>query len=40
MTSGNSHDKTFQLLEENNNFGLKNNRIIIEKQEKYPAILG
>ena len=39
MTSGDTHDKTVQLLEENNNFGLKSNQIVLVKQEKCPAIL-
>ena len=39
MTSGDTHDKTVQLLEENNNFGLKKNQIVLVKQEKCPAIL-
>ena len=39
MTSGDTHDKTVQLLEENNNFGLKPNQIVLVKQEKCPAIL-
>ena len=39
MTSGDTHERTVQLLEENNNFGLKNNQIVLVKQEKCPAIL-
>ena len=39
MTSGDTHDKTVQLLEENNNFGLKPKQIVLVKQEKCPAIL-
>ena len=39
MTSGDTHDRTVQLLEENDNFGLKKNQIILVKQEKCPAIL-
>ena len=39
MTSGDTHEKTVELLEENNYFGLKKNQIILVKQEKCPAIL-
>ena len=39
MTSGDTHDKTVQLLAENNNFGLKPKQIVLVKQEKCPAIL-
>ena len=39
MTSGDTHDKTVLILEENNNFGLKKNQIVLVKQEKCPAIL-
>ena len=39
MTSGDTHDKTVALLEENDNFGLKKNQIVLVKQEKCPAIL-
>ena len=39
MTSGDTHDRTVQLLEENDNFGLKKNQIVLVKQEKCPAIL-
>ena len=39
MTSGDTHDKTVELLEENDYFGLKKNQIVLVKQEKCPAIL-
>ena len=39
MTSGDTHEKTVELLEENNNFGLKKKQIVIVKQEKCPAIV-
>lgn len=39
MTSGDTHDKTVALLNENDNFGLKKKQITIVKQEKCPAIL-
>ena len=39
MTSGDTHDRTVKLLEENDNFGLKQNQIVLVKQEKCPAIL-
>ena len=39
MTSGDTHDKTVELLEENGYFGLKKNQIVLVKQEKCPAIL-
>ena len=39
MTSGDTHDKTVKILEENDNYGLKQDQIILVKQEKCPAIL-
>ena len=39
MTSDDTNDKTMALLENNKNFGLKENQISIVKQEKCPAII-
>jgi UDP-sugar pyrophosphorylase len=39
MTSDDTHEKTLQLLETNNYFGLKKEQITIVKQEKVPALL-
>ena len=39
MTSGDTHDKTKAFLEENSNFGMKKEQIILIKQNKLPAIL-
>lgn len=38
MTSGDTHDKTVELLSQNSNFGMEKDQIIILKQEKVPAI--
>jgi UDP-sugar pyrophosphorylase len=39
MTSGDTHDKTVKLLNNNYNFGMKPFQITIVKQEKCPAML-
>ena len=39
MTSGDTHDKTKTFLEENANFGMKKEQIILIKQHKLPAII-
>ena len=39
MTSGDTHDKTKAFLEKNSNFGMKEDQIILIKQNKLPAIL-
>ena len=39
MTSGDTHDGTVNLLKKNLNFGMKENQIILIKQNKIPAIL-
>lgn len=39
MTSGDTHEKTLDLLEKNNNYGMEKDQIIIVKQEKVPAIV-
>ena len=39
MTSGDTHDGTIELLKKNSNFGMKENQIILIKQNKLPAIL-
>ena len=39
MTSDDTHNKTLELLNKNENFWLKENQISIVKQEKCPAIL-
>ena len=39
MTSGDTHDKTKAFLEQNSNFGMKQDQIILIKQNKLPAIL-
>ena len=39
MTSDDTHRKTVELLEKNNNFGLKKEQITIVKQEKCPALI-
>ena len=39
MTSDDTHKKTVELLEKNNNFGLKKEQISIVKQEKCPALI-
>ena len=38
MTSGDTHAKTVELLQKNNNFGMAEGQITIVKQEKVPAI--
>lgn len=39
MTSGDTHDKTIELLEKNKNYGMEKDQIMIVKQEKVPAII-
>lgn len=39
MTSGDTHDRTVDLLKEKNNFGLKEEQVHLIKQEKVPALL-
>jgi UDP-sugar pyrophosphorylase len=39
MTSGDTHDKTKTFLEQNANFGMKKDQIILIKQHKLPAII-
>jgi UDP-sugar pyrophosphorylase len=39
MTSGDTHARTVDLLESNNNFGMTADQITIVKQEKVPAIV-
>ena len=39
MTSGDTHDKTKAFLEKNSNFGMREDQIILIKQNKLPAIL-
>ena len=38
MTSGDTNQKTVELLEQHNNFGMEKDQITILKQEKVPAI--
>ena len=38
MTSGDTHDKTVQLLHSNNNFGMESEQLTIVMQQKVPAI--
>ena len=39
MTSGDTHDKTVELLRANNNFGMAEGQIVLMKQEKVPALV-
>lgn len=39
MTSGDTHEKTISLLENNNNFGLRKEQVTLVKQEKVPALV-
>lgn len=39
MTSDDTNEKTVKLLKENSNFGMKENQIVILKQEKVPAVI-
>lgn len=39
MTSGDTHDKTVKLLKKHKNFGLRQDQIVIVKQEKCPALI-
>ena len=39
MTSGDTHDGTVSLLKKNSYFGMKENQIVLIKQNKLPAIL-
>ena len=39
MTSGDTHEKTVALLKKHQNFGLKEDQIVIVKQEKCPALI-
>ena len=39
MTSGDTHEGTISLLKKNSNFGMKENQIVLLKQNKLPAIL-
>jgi len=39
MTSGDTHEATVNLLNENHNFGMLPDQIVIVKQEKVPALL-
>ena len=39
MTSEDTHEKTVKFLEENKNFGLKKDQIILLTQEKVPALI-
>jgi len=39
MTSGDTHDRTVKLLDENNWFGLKKEQVDIVKQENVPALI-
>jgi len=38
MTSGDTHDKTVELLEKNNYFGMEKKQIVLMKQDKVPAL--
>eukprot|EP00494_Astrolonche_serrata_P032642 UN32911 len=38
MTSGDTHDKTVKLLEDNNYFGMEKEQLYLLKQEKVPAL--
>ena len=40
MTSGDTDIGTIALLKKHSNFGMKENQIILLKQNKLPAILG
>ena len=39
MTSEDTHEKTVKFLEDNKNFGLKKDQIILLTQEKVPALI-
>ena len=39
MVSDDTHDRTIQLLEKNNYFGLGKHRVDIIKQENVPALI-
>ena len=39
MTSGDTHQKTMELLSSNDNFGMDEGQIIVAQQEKVPAIV-
>lgn len=39
MTSGDTHDKTVELLEKNNYYGMEKDQLTIVKQEKVPSIV-
>jgi hypothetical protein len=44
MTSGDTHEETVRLLKKNSNFGMKENQIILIKQNKlireiYPMLI-
>jgi len=39
MTSGDTHEKTVELLEENSYFGLSNKQVTLMKQELVPALM-
>jgi len=39
MTSGDTHEKTVELLHKHSNFGMADNQIVLMKQEKVPAII-
>ena len=39
MTSGDTHEKTVALLEENDNFGMAEGQITLVKQELVPALM-
>jgi len=38
MTSGDTHEKTMKLINDNNRFGMEEGQIIVAQQEKVPAI--
>ena len=39
MTSGDTHEKTMKLINDNNRFGMEEGQIIVAQQEKVPAII-
>lgn len=39
MTSEDTHDQTVELLKNNNNFGLKEDQVILLRQEKVPTLI-
>ena len=39
MTSGDTHERTVKLLQDNDNFGMAEGQVTLVKQEKVPALI-